>query len=227
VIFALAQPVSLAGLLLAFVCALALRSVVQRVLARRLVPGAVDRGPLFQLKRDADIFGFVGALFGGTGWGRPAPLPEFHGGSRRPHDAGRRAVVLLAPPVLLIVLSQLILAGYRTVASATLLPFATPANTLVGLPGPAVDQFVLSFAIGLMCWGILDLVPLPPLDGWGLLRLAVRHEGPGMQKARHWLVDQNIGTAILVFGMLPILGGVGLWVIVLDALATPLLVPWR
>jgi hypothetical protein len=48
-----------------------------------------------------------------------------------------------------------------------------------------------------------------------------------MQRARHWLVDQNIGEAILVIGMLPLLGGVGLWVIVLDALGGPLLLLWR
>jgi hypothetical protein len=48
-----------------------------------------------------------------------------------------------------------------------------------------------------------------------------------MQRARHWLEEQNIGTAILVVGMLPIFGGRGLWVVVLDALATPLLLPWR
>jgi Zn-dependent protease len=228
VLFALAQPVSLAGLLVAFVVSLALRASVQRALARRLVPGAVDR-PLFRLKRDADIFGVVGALFGGTGWARPAPLPEYYAGVRRPHDAGRRAVVLLAAPVLLIVLAEAIIALYLSFGGqdGLWLTLATPRNALVGLPGPALEQFVLSVAIGLLCFGILDLVPLPPLDGWGLLRLAVRQEGPGMQRARHWLVEQNGGTAILVIGMLPFVGGVGLWVIVLDALSLPFLAPWR
>jgi hypothetical protein len=224
VIFALAQPASLVGLLLAFLTALVLRAVVQRILARRLLRTAGER-PLFQMTRDADVFGFVGALFGGTGWGRPAPIPDYYAG-RRPHDAGRRAIVLLAAPVLLIALGEAILVAY--LASAEGIAWVlSPRNVLVGLPGAPVDQVVLSFAMGLLCFGILDLVPLPPLDGWGLLRLAMRHEGTGMQKASHWLVDQNIGTAILVIGMLPLFGGVGLWVIVLDALATPLLLPWR
>jgi Zn-dependent protease len=224
VIFALAQPASLAGLLLAFVVALALRAVVQRVLARRLLRTAAER-PIFSLKRDADIFGFVGALFGGTGWGKPAPIPDYHPG-RRPHDAGRRAVVLLAAPVLLVVLGEAILVAYP--ASADGIAWTpTPSNVLLGLPGAPLNQVVLSFAMGLLCFGLLDLIPLPPLDGWGLLRLAIRHEGTGMQRARHWLVDQNVGTAILVIGMLPLFGRGGLWLIVLDALATPLLLPWR
>jgi Zn-dependent protease len=224
VIFALAQPASLAGLLLAFVVALALRAVVQRVLARRLLRTVAER-PIFSLKRDADVFGFVGALFGGTGWGKPAPIPDYYPG-RRPHDAGRRAVVLLAAPVLLIVLGEAILAAYLASADGIAWILA-PSNVLVGLPGAPLNQVVLSFAMGLLCFGVLDLIPLPPLDGWGLLRLAIRHEGTGMQRARHWLVDQNVGTAILVIGMLPLFGRGGLWLIVLDALTTPLLLPWR
>jgi Zn-dependent protease len=225
VIFALLHPASLAGLVVAFLVALTARAVVQRALARRLVPGVADR-PLFRLQRDADIFGVVGAVFGGTGWGRPAPIPEQHLGWR-PHDAGRRAVVLLAGPLVPIALSQVVLAVYASLGRP-FLEFASPGNTLVGFPAaPYADQFLLSLAIGLLCFGILDLIPLPPLDGWGLLRLLVRREGPGMQRARHWLVDQNIGEAILVIGMLPLLGGVGLWVIVLDALGGPLLLLWR
>ncbi|HEV7757239.1 MAG TPA: hypothetical protein VGO94_15395 [Mycobacteriales bacterium] len=225
-IFALAQPASLAGLILAFVAALALRSVAQRFLARRLVPGVADR-PLFQLKRDADIFGVVGALFGGTGWGRPAPLPDFHSG-RRPHDVGKRVVVLLAGPLVPILLSQVVLALYPLLGgSPEGIAFASPGNVLLGQPGRPLDQVLISFAVGLFCFGLLDLVPLPPLDGWGLLRLALRREGPGMQKARYWLDEQNVGTGILVFGMLPLFGGAALWVIVLAAIGGPLLSPWR
>ena len=224
-IFALAQPASLAGLLLAFVVALASRAVVQRLLARRLLRVPLDR-PLFSIKRDADIFGVVGAIFGGTGWGHPAPVPDHYSG-RRPHDAGRRALVLLAGPLVPIVLASAVLALYVSLGRPYL-AFASPLTTLGGLPAaPYLDQFLLSLGIGLLSFGLLDLVPLPPLDGWGLLRLAVRQEGPGMQRARHWLEEQNVGTAILVVGMLPIFGGRGLWVVVLDALATPLLLPWR
>jgi hypothetical protein len=226
VIFALAQPVALAGLLLAFVVAVVVRATVQRSLARRLVPGAAGP-PLFRWQRDSEIFGVVGAVFGGTGWGAAAPLPDHHPGWR-PHDTGRRVVVLLAGALAPILLSQLVLAAYVAAAGTDNgIGFASPVNTLLGQPGPYGEQFVLSFAVGLLCFGLLDLVPLPPLDGWGLLRLAVRREGPGLQRARHWLVDQNVGTAVLVIGMLPLFGGVGLWVLVLNAVGGPLLALWR
>ncbi len=71
--------------------------------------------------------------------------------------------------------------------------------------------------------GALSLVPLPPLDG-GRLLFALSPQTPGWQKAQHYLVEQNIGIAVLLALLLIPLGGpLPLLPQVLDAVLGPLI----
>ncbi|MFI5955907.1 hypothetical protein [Cryptosporangium sp. NPDC051539] len=224
-LFALQSPVALAGLLLAFVLGLAIRVVAIRLVQRRRVPAGWDvprrsGGKLVDVRRDVDIFGVVAAVVGGTGWGK------------RVEDAGMAPAplrVLLAGPVAVLVASQLAFLSFIVVAGPVSLGSLSASSVLRGdlVGGTSVELFLLSFAVGMLCFGLLDLVPLPPLDGWGLLRHAVRRPGTGFQKARYWLEDQNVGIAILLAGMLlPLFRGLPLFLFLLDIVCWPFLLLW-
>jgi Zn-dependent protease len=71
--------------------------------------------------------------------------------------------------------SQAVLAGYRLAypGDELTLRINRMSDVLHGAIAPtATAQLVLSVAVGLLCFGLLALVPLPPLDGYRLLRLA-------------------------------------------------------
>jgi hypothetical protein len=225
VLYALRRPIALLGLLLAFVLALTIRAVAIRLAQRRRVPagwGESRRGTarLIDLKRDVDIFGAVAAVVSGTGWGK------------RVEDAGMRPAplrALLAGPISVLVASQIVFVVYLfSGADPIQLRFVNASDVLHGYaPGTSIQAFLHSLAVGLLCFGLLALIPLPPLDGWGLLRHAVRRPGTGFQKATYWLDEQNVGIAILLAGMLlPILSDVPLFLYVLDLVTAPVLVLW-
>lgn len=224
-LFALSQPVALAGLVLAFVLALILRAVAIRVAQRRQVPagwGTTRRpgGKLVDVKRDVDVFGVVAAVVGGTGWGKRVDDVGVGPASLR---------TLLAGPLTVLVASQLAFLAYLLSSGAyAALSGIAASDVLRGnLTGPDLELFLLSLAVGLLCFGLLALVPLPPLDGWGLLRHAVKRPGTGFQKARYWLEEQNVGVAILLAGMLlPLFRGVPLFLFLLDLVSIPFLLLW-
>ena len=51
---------------------------------------------------------------------------------------------------------------------------------------------------GLLCFGLLALLPMPPLDGFGVLWSAQRAPGRGMQGYRLWFQEKNIGVVVLL-----------------------------
>jgi hypothetical protein len=225
VLFALGRPIALAGLALAFVLGLIIRVVAIRVVQRRRVPagwGTPRRagGKLVDVRRDVDIFGLVAAVVGGTGWGKKV------------EDAGMSPAplrVLLAGPIAVLVAAQLVFLTFVLVSEPVGLSSLSSSSVLRGevVGGTSLQLFLLSLAVGLLCFGLLALVPLPPLDGWGLLRHAVKRPGTGFQKARHWLEDQNVGIAILLAGMLlPLFRGLPLFLFVLDLVSWPFLLLW-
>ncbi|SHN47868.1 hypothetical protein [Cryptosporangium aurantiacum] len=224
-LFALSRPVALAGLALAFVLALVIRVLAIRVVQRRQVPagwGTPRRsgGKLVDVRRDVDIFGVVAAVVGGTGWGKKVEDSGMHPAPVR---------VLLAGPIAVIVAAQLAFLAFVLVAGRVPLGQLDSSSVLRGdlIGGTSAELFLLSLAVGLLCFGLLDLVPLPPLDGWGLLRHAVKRPGTGFQKARHWLEDQNVGIAILLAGMLlPLFRGLPLFLFLLDIFTLPFLLLW-
>jgi hypothetical protein len=225
VLFALLEPLSALGLVVAFLLGLAVRAAGQDLAARALVGSTRPAPRMLSPRRDIDPFGAVAAVLGGTGWGRAAPVADPVLITRS--ALLRRAVVYLAGLVLPILAGEIVLGLYHAVSphsQATQL--YRPSDVLHGITGSATDQLLLSIGIGLISFGVFEIIPLPPCDGWGLLWLIWRRPGPQAQKARYWLAERNLGVAILLFLMLPLGISGGLAFPILDALGTPLVRLW-
>jgi Zn-dependent protease len=193
-LFALGQPVTFAGLLLAFVLALVLRALAIRTVARRL---RMADGPITpSLREDVDPFGAVAAAVGGAGWGRVVDVDEVPRGFGR----GRTAWIFLAGPLVTLVASQLVFLAYALLYPASFqLAVYRVSDVLRGrFDAPPAAQFVLALAVGLLAFGLLALIPVPPLDGFGLLWTAHRHPGRGLQGYRLWFEHKNLGVVVLL-----------------------------
>lgn len=194
-LFALGEPVAFVALVVAFLLGLALRAVAMRFTAR--IVGLGDGRPLvrFSPRHDIDPFGAVSAAIGGVGWGRQVTIDEVPNWRGR----GRAAAVFAAGPVACILAGELIIAAFAFVYPAEILDFATPGMILRGFqPMAAGGQVMLSLGVGLLTFGLLALIPIPPLDGFGILWFALRKPGPSMAWLRLWFEDKNVGALVLL-----------------------------
>lgn len=195
-LFALGQPVAFAGLLVAFLLSLGLRAVAVRLTVRRL--GVVDSRVSLRPSPRADIdpFGAVAAAVGGAGWGKIIDVdevPRFRG-------RGRAALVFAVGPLVTLIASQIFFLVY---AVSAVDPFPAAIWRLSDLVRGQFDasyagQLLLGLAGGLLAFGLLALLPIPPLDGFGLLWSAMRRPGNGMQQYRLWFEHKNIGVVVLL-----------------------------
>ncbi len=217
-LWALAQPVSFLGLAVAFCAALLLRRTVHYACS---APWKRGRGGLGRTasdgRRDVDPYGVVAALIGGTGWGS-AVQTQVRGG----------VAALLAGPAAVVAASQLVFAGYvLTDLGSMQLALLAPSDVLRGMAAEPSQQFVLSVAVGLLAFGVVALLPLPPLDGWSLANHLVRRPGRSWRNIRYWLEDRNIGALILLVAVLiPLFSGRPLLLWLLDVVLTPVLRAW-
>ncbi|GAA2904275.1 hypothetical protein Acy02nite_85720 [Actinoplanes cyaneus] len=201
-LFALGTPVAFVALVVSFLCGVMLRAVAIRFTARTV--GLADRGDRLapSFRHDLDPFGAVGAALGGMGWGKMLTVDDVP----RWRGRGRAAAVFAAGPVACILAGELLVAAFAlTESDAGLFRFLTVAEILHGIAGlPYGQQALLSFGVGLLAFGLLALIPMPPLDGFGILYNALRKPGPGMQWTRLWFEDKNIGVLLLlVFSLFP------------------------
>jgi hypothetical protein len=221
-LFALGQPAAFVGLLIAFLLGLVLRAVAIRFAGRAL--GLADRRDSVapRLREDIDPFGAVAAAVGGAGWGKAVDVDEVP----RTRGRGRAAAVFAAGPVLVLLVAQVAFAVYRFVFPESGMQYLTPSVVLQGqFTAPIGVQVLLAIAVGLLGFGLLALIPLPPLDGFGLLWSALRRPGPRMQNARLWLDHKNIGVVILLAcSFFPLGNPILLWP--LNLLGTPFLRLW-
>ncbi|GAB1692965.1 hypothetical protein [Krasilnikovia sp. M28-CT-15] len=196
-LFALGQPVAFAGLLLAFVLGLLLRALAIRITARALGLSAPREPVAPRPREDIDPFGAVAAAVGGVGWGKILDVdevPRFRG-------RGRAAAIFAVGPVTVLVAAQLVLLAFRLLFPDAFgyLDNLYPSDVLHGqIDAPYAEQFVLAAAVGLLAFGLLALLPMPPLDGFGLLWSAYQQPGHGMQWYRMWFEHKNVGVVILV-----------------------------
>ncbi|WP_433294647.1 hypothetical protein ACQP2F_33655 [Actinoplanes sp. CA-030573] len=179
---------------MSFVLALCVRAVAVRLTARSL--GLADRKePIWpRLREDVDPFGAVGAAIGGMGWGKSLSVDEIP----RYRGRGRAAAVFAAGPLSCIILGEILLAVYALVYNRFDLAYLSPANVLLGVDLGVGPTILLSLAVGILCFGLLACIPIPPLDGFGVMYFALRRPGPGIQWMRLWFEDKNIGVLILL-----------------------------
>ena len=206
-LFALGQPVAFVGLLLGFLLALVLRAVAVRFTARSLgLAGRYD--PVgFRPREDIDPFGAVAAAVGGVGWGKIIDVDEVP----RHRGRGRAALVFAAGPIVTIFAAQLFFLAYTLAFPAGALYSVRLSDVLRGTGnGPIVEGSALlsaeswgfdilaSIGCGLLAFGLLSLLPVPPLDGFGLLWSAQQRPGAGMQGYRLRFQEKNIGVVVLI-----------------------------
>jgi hypothetical protein len=206
VLWALAQPAAVGGLAVAFLCGLVLRGLGQRTTARLL---GLPTSP----RRQSDAFGALAAVLSGTGWGRPVAPP----GDRR------AALAVLTGPAVVLMTSQLGFAAYRAARpqDRLVLLLNRPSDVLHGVVAPTLaGQLMLSVAVGLLCFGLLALVPLPPLDGFRLARLAVGGTRPVGQLAERLSV-----VAVLLLLVVPV-GARPPLLAALDVIGGPVVRAW-
>ncbi len=206
---ALGSLPSFLGLLTGFVATVAVQAYAQAATARLLG----DRAALRRtggLRRVLDPFGAVAAALAGPGWGVTPELPL--------RSRGRLAVALLAGPVAAALLGALALVGFVAVGGpAAVLPGHGPSSVIGGVDFPAAQAFFVSLGLEALSMAVLAVVPLPPLPGWRLLELASTGS-LGWQRARHYLVDNNLGVlALLVLLVLPLGGNRPLLIVILDS----------
>ncbi|MEV6348470.1 hypothetical protein [Actinoplanes sp. NPDC051851] len=195
-LFALGDPVAFVCLVASFLLALLLRAVAIRFTARTVGLSERRESMLPRLREDVDPFGGVAAAIGGMGWGRQLTVDDVP----RWRGRGRAAAVFAAGPVFCILAGELVLAGYALAFDDTaVLSALTLGDVLHGVGYlPYAEQIVLSFGVGLLAFGLLALIPIPPLDGFGVLWYALRRPGPGMAWMRLWFEDKNVGVLILL-----------------------------
>jgi hypothetical protein len=201
VLWALAQPAAMAGLMAAFVIGVGLRSAVQWSVARWLGVPATGGSQL-------DPLGVVAACLSGTGWGRPAVAPA----SRRERWA------VLAGPAAVLVASQFAFVAYHHAYPGLSLPLRLyrPSDVLRGaIASTAAAELMLSVAVGLLCFGLVALLPVPPFDGYRLFA------APGGRVA----VERLAAVGVFVLTVVPVAGRPPV-LMALDTVAGPLVRFW-
>lgn len=224
-LYALSHPLALLGLVLGFVAAVTLHGAVQAYVANRTGdrrPRAEGRVAL-DPRRHVDPFGCVAAALAGPGWVRPVEVgsPVFRG--RAPW---RPVLVLATGPLASGLLAVGLLAASRAAGApepSLLVPQLSDLLHGRTLAVDGVPLILLEAGAAALAVALLALLPLPPLDaGRALFSVAPRNQG--WQRARHWLIEQNIGlVAVLVLLIIPIAGERPLLLVLIDTLARPIL----
>ncbi|GAA1042269.1 site-2 protease family protein [Virgisporangium ochraceum] len=212
-LWALAQPAAMAGLAAAFAVGVGLRAAASRSVARllRTTCDALSTSRHSSASR-LDPLGLVAVCFSGTGWGRPARVPA----------TSRERWAVAAGPVAVLIASQLAFVAYHRAYPRMGLPLRLnlPSDVLRGAVAPThAAQLILSVAVGLLCFGLLALLPVPPFDGYRLIST------PGA--AGEWERLAAVGVLVLLVVPVPeYLSGRPPLLMALDTVAGPLVRVW-
>jgi hypothetical protein len=216
VLFHLAEPAALIGMLVAFVLGIYARDSAQ-VLAARL---ARDPTPMRDRRLTASVtkrvspFSAVAFLITGNGWAEPIPMNDVWR-KRRFHVAA----AILAGPIAYLLLGFLALLALVGLSEPLYVQEGNRAIEVgldIGFGGEVVAYMAITF-VGMF---IVSLIPIPPTDGGRVLFL-LAPQSEGWRKANLKLSQENWGIIILLaLLLLPVLIG---FPSVVGQLAPPLL----
>jgi Zn-dependent protease len=219
VIFLLNEWVALLGVTIGLLTGCLAHNLAQAYAARAAADPAsrLSRSTSPDPKRHFEPFGVIAMLVSALGWPRPIQLSE----PRRRAGRGRYFAVIAAGPLATLLLGVVFLGLFRLAGGEVGL-----FNPEFAHRGALANELPVRYSLlvaGTTCLRltVLELIPLPPLDGARVMWTLVPQTA-GWQRARYNLEEQNWGLGILLVLMLPLFAGVGLAVRIVDAAAHPL-----
>lgn len=233
-LFALRHPAVLLGLLIGFAVGIPLRAALQRRTAlhrtgarrrRGLRPIGAATTPRQPWTSYLDPYGTVAAVVAGVGWGARPPLPAPRLGRSRMRPA--LLLPLLAAAAVHGVLAAAGFAAYRAAGGPQqVLGHGVLASDILHgqlALGSTVAQAAVGFAVENLGCALLALVPIPPLE-LGVLLWSQLPRTPGARRVAYHLLEEAWGVAVVLVGLLlPLAGQRPALLVLLDALADPLL----
>jgi hypothetical protein len=217
VLYHLAEPAVLLGLILAMVVGVYLGSAAQALTARALGdPMPIRSGWLKPSpKRQIGIFSAIAFLIAGWGWAEPVPMND-RWRARRFHVV----TAVLVRPLVYALLCLAALGGVRALTQQAAVDVGSGSVNVAAGPGFATN-LLISMAIGFAALCVTALIPCPPTD-LGRVIFTLGGHSMGWQKARYQLEERNFGVGIVLgLLLLPVLlRGFPSWV---DQLAPQLL----
>lgn len=201
-IYAVAHPSALAGLLLGYLVGAVLRGAAQAAAAARLGAAEGRLRRRLHLRLHVDPFSAVAAALSGVGWAAKAPLPARRRGLGAPLAV--IAIGILVNALLVVVgLAGFVAAGGALADLHGLLVSSTVHGEAV-FRGSALGTLSLAFAVENLAMGLLTLLPMPPTEVGRLV--ASRMRSPGWRTAAYRLDHENWGVAVLLLLLLLPLG---------------------
>jgi hypothetical protein len=210
VLFFLAKPAVLLGLLIAVVVGSYLGTAAQALTARALGdPMPMRDGWLKpQPKRQLSVFSGIAVLLAGWGWAEQVPMND-RWRARRFHVV----TAIMARPLVYALLCLISIIGLRATSVGIFQPSLGGTQPVIETTGGFGATLLLAMAVGFAALCVISLIPCPPTD-LGRVIFTLGGQTMGWQKARYQLEERNFGVGIVLgLILLPVLlSGFPSWV---------------
>jgi hypothetical protein len=209
VLYHLAEPAVLLGLILAMVLGVYLGTAAQALTARALGDPMPVRGGWLKPspKRQISIFSAIAFLIAGWGWAEQPPMND-RWRARRFHVV----TAVLVRPLVYALLCLAALGGVRALTESAAVSAGSGSVDIPSGPGFGTN-LLISMAVGFAALCVTSLIPCPPTD-LGRVIFTLGGHSMGWQKARYQLEERNFGVGIVLgLLLLPVLlSGFPSWV---------------